>query len=256
MASLDGKRGAIVGVANHRSIAWAIAQECAAQGAELIIAYQNERLEKGVRDLIAGANLNAKAVQCDVSTDEQIAHAFREISEITGGRLDFMVHSLAFAPKDDLQGRFTDTSREGFRIAMDISAYSLIALTRAAEPLMTEGGSIVTLTYVAAQRAIPGYGIMSAAKAALENEVMVLASELGAKNIRVNAVSAGPINTLAARGIRSFNQMREFARTRAPMGRDVETAEVARAAAFLLGDATATTGQVLYVDGGYSIMGF
>ena len=256
MGSLAGKRGAVFGVANHRSIAWAIAQECAAQGAELIIAYQNERLERGVRDLIAAAELSAKMVQCDVSTDENIARAFTEIADVFGGRLDFLVHSLAFAPANDLRGRFTDTSREGFRVAMEISAYSLIALARAAEPLMTDGGSLLTLTYVASQRAIPGYAIMGTAKAALENEVMVLAAELGAKNIRVNAVSSGPINTLAARGIKDFNQMRDYARSKAPLGRDVETSEVAKAAVFLLSDATATTGQILYVDAGYNFMGF
>lgn len=256
MGSLEGKKGVIFGVANERSIAWAIAQACAAEGADIVITYQAERLRKGVEELVAGGDLNARLVQCDVAFDDQIDRAFGEIGQLFGGKLDFLVHSLAYAPSGDLKGRYTDTSREGFKVAMDISAYSLIALTRAAEPLMAEGGSIVTLSYVGAQRAMPGYGIMGTAKAALENEVIVLAAELGPKNIRVNAVSAGPINTLAARGIRDFNRMREYARSRAPLGRDVETSEVAQAAVFLIGAGTATTGQVLYVDGGYNVVGF
>lgn len=256
MGSLDGKRGVIFGVANRFSIAWAIAQECAAEGADLVLTYQNERLESNVRELVEGADMSARLVQCDVAEDEQITRAFNEIGQAFSGRLDFLVHSLAFAPADALRARYTDVSREAYRITLEISAYSLIALTRAAEPLMTEGGSILTMTYLGAQRAIPGYGIMSTAKAALENEVVMLAHELGEKNIRVNAVSAGPINTLAARGIRDFTKLRDYARTRAPLGRDVETREVARAAVFLLGDATATTGHILYVDAGYNIVGY
>lgn len=256
MGIMDGKQGVIFGVANQRSIAWAVTQALAAEGASLAVTYQNERLAQGVRALVEESGILARTFECDVSTDEAIVRLYEEVGQHFGGRLDFVVHSLAYAPQDDLKGRFIDTSREGFRIALDVSAYSLIAVTRAALPLMAAGGCVVTMTYVGGQRAIPAYGIMGTAKAALEHEVIVMAAELGQHGIRVNAVSAGPINTLAARGLPDFNRLRGHVRDRAPLRRDVETSEVANATVFLCSDlSSATTGHVLFVDAGYNIMG-
>ncbi|MBI4498740.1 MAG: enoyl-ACP reductase [Chloroflexi bacterium] len=254
---MAGKQGIIFGVANHRSIAWAIARSLAAEGAALAITYQNERLGQSVRALVDESEMQARAFQCDVASDQEIAHLYQEVGEYFNGRLDFLVHSLAYAPQDDLKGRYVETTREGFRVALDISAYSLIAVTQAALPLMTQGGSIITMTFFGGQRAMPSYGIMGTAKAALEHEVMVLAAELGEQGIRVNAISAGPLNTLAARGLRDFTRLRDYHRERAPLQRSVDPVEVGKAAVFLCSDASsATTGHVLFVDAGYNIMGY
>ncbi len=242
------------GVANKRSIAWAIAQQMQQAGAQLAITYQNERLKQEAADLIAELP-NAQAFQCDVSRDEEIAQLFEQLKE-RYGKLDALVHSIAYAPAEDLKGDFADTSRDGFRIALDTSAYSLVALARAARPLMTEGGSIMTMTYYGSLRVIPRYNIMGVAKAALEASVRYLAYDLGKNNIRVNAISAGPIKTLASRGISGFGDMLKEQAERAPLKRNVDVNEVATTAVFLASDAgSGITGETLYVDGGYNIMG-
>jgi len=244
----------VFGVANKRSIAWAIAQQMQQAGAQLAITYQNERLKQEAADLIAELP-NAQAFQCDVSRDEEIAQLFEQLKE-RYDRLDVLVHSIAYAPAEDLKGDFTDTSRDGFRIALDTSAYSLVALARAARPLMTEGGSIMTMTYYGSLRVIPRYNIMGVAKAALEASVRYLAYDLGKRNIRVNAISAGPIKTLASRGISGFGDMLKEQAERAPLKRNVDVNEVATTAVFLASDAgSGITGETLYVDGGYNIMG-
>ena len=213
--SLQGRTVAVFGVANKRSIAWAIAQQMQQAGAQLAITYQNERLKQEADDLIA-ALPNAQAFQCDVSRDEEIAQLFEQLKS-RYGKLDALVHSVAFAPAEELKGEFVDTSREGFRIALDISVYSLVALARAARPLMTDGGSIMTMTYYGAEKVVPKYNVMGVAKAALEASVRYLAYDLGKNKIRVNAISAGPIKTLAARGISGFGEMlRRSGRTRSP----------------------------------------
>jgi enoyl-[acyl-carrier protein] reductase I len=249
--------GLVVGVANKRSISWAIAQAAAREGASLALTYQGERLEENVREL--GATLSAPPLilPCDVTDDAQIDAVFAAI-ERERGRLDFLVHGVAFADRADLDRPFVETSRDGFRKALDISAYSLVALTRRAAPLMerTGGGSVLTLSFLGSDRVFPNYNVMGVAKAALESSVRYLASELGQKNIRVNAISAGPIKTLAAAGISGFSGILQTYRDRAPMRRTVETAEVADAAIMLLGPAgRAITGEVLVVDAGYHIMG-
>ena len=252
--SLQGRTAVVFGVANKRSIAWAIAQQMQQAGAQLAITYQNERLRQEAADLIAELP-NAQAFQCDVSRDEEIAQLFEQLKE-RYGRLDVLVHSIAYAPAEDLKGDFTDTSRDGFRIALDTSAYSLVALARAARPLMTEGGSIMTMTYYGSLRVIPRYNIMGVAKAALEASVRYLAYDLGKRNIRVNAISAGPIKTLASRGISGFGDMLKEQAERAPLKRNVDVNEVATTAVFLASDAgSGITGETLYVDGGYNIMG-
>ncbi|MGA2372296.1 MAG: enoyl-ACP reductase [Candidatus Korobacteraceae bacterium] len=252
--SLQGRTAVVFGVANKRSIAWAIAQQMQQAGAQLAITYQNERLKQEAADLIAELP-NAQAFQCDVSRDEEIAQLFEQLKE-RYGRLDVLVHSIAYAPAEDLKGDFTDTSRDGFRIALDTSAYSLVALARAARPLMTEGGSIMTMTYYGSLRVIPRYNIMGVAKAALEASVRYLAYDLGKRNIRVNAISAGPIKTLASRGISGFGDMLKEQAERAPLKRNVDVNEVATTAVFLASDAgSGITGETLYVDGGYNIMG-
>ena len=252
--SLEGRTAVVFGVANKRSIAWAIAQQMQQAGAQLAITYQNERLKQEAADLIAELP-NAQAFQCDVSRDEEIAQLFEQLKE-RYGRLDVLVHSIAYAPAEDLKGDFTDTSRDGFRIALDTSAYSLVALARAARPLMTEGGSIMTMTYYGSLRVIPRYNIMGVAKAALEASVRYLAYDLGKRNIRVNAISAGPIKTLASRGISGFGDMLKEQAERAPLKRNVDVNEVATTAVFLASDAgSGITGETLYVDGGYNIMG-
>jgi enoyl-[acyl-carrier protein] reductase I len=223
-------------------------------GAQLAITYQNERLKQEAADLIAELP-NAQAFQCDVSRDEEIAQLFQQLKE-RYGKLNVLVHSIAYAPAEDLKGDFADTSRDGFRIALDTSAYSLVALARAARPLMTEGGSIMTMTYYGSARVIPRYNVMGVAKAALEASVRYLAYDLGKNNIRVNAISAGPIKTLASRGISGFGDMLKEQAERAPLKRNVDVNEVATTAVFLASDAgSGITGETLYVDGGYNIMG-
>jgi enoyl-[acyl-carrier protein] reductase I len=253
---LTGKTGLIVGVANKRSIAWAVAQAAANAGARLALTYQSERLEENVRELAASLT-DPLILPCDVSDDAQIARVFDEIDGAFGG-LDFLVHGAAFAPREELANPFVQTTREGFRTALDVSAYSLIALTRGALPLMERrgGGSVLTLTYLGSERVFPNYNVMGVAKAALESAVRYLASDLGVKNVRVNAVSAGPIKTLAAAGISGFSGILQLYRDRAPLRRTVETSEVADAALFLLSDAgRGVTAEVLMVDGGYHAMG-
>jgi enoyl-[acyl-carrier protein] reductase I len=252
---LQGRTAAVFGVANKRSIAWAIAQQMQQAGAQLAITYQNERLKQEAADLIAELP-NAQAFQCDVSRDEEIAQLFEQLKD-RYGKLDELVHSIAYAPAEDLKGEFADTSREGFRVALDTSAYSLVALARAARPLMTEGGSIMTMTYYGSERVIPRYNVMGVAKAALEASVRYLAYDLGKNNIRVNAISAGPIKTLASRGISGFGEMLKEQAERAPLKRNVDVKEVAATAVFLASDAgSGITGETIYVDCGYNIMGF
>jgi enoyl-[acyl-carrier protein] reductase I len=253
---LAGKLGLIVGVANKRSISWAIAQAAAAAGARIALTYPSERLEESVRELAAKLE-NPLILPCDVSSDEQITALGAALDRDFGG-LDFLVHGAAFAPAAELSRPFMQTSRDGFRIALDVSAYSLIALARAAAPLMEKrgGGSILTLTYLGSQRVFPNYNVMGVAKAALEASVRYLASDLGAQNIRVNAISAGPIKTLAAAGISGFSNILQVYRERAPLKRNVELAEVADAAVFLLGAGSrAVTGEILFVDAGYHVIG-
>ncbi|HWT89453.1 MAG TPA: enoyl-ACP reductase [Candidatus Angelobacter sp.] len=249
------KTAVIFGLANKRSIAWAIAQKLHADGWRLAITYQNERLEQEAKDLITDLP-GSTGFMCDVSSDEQIAALFEQLKS-RYGTLHGLVHSVAFAHADDLKNEFVNTSREGFRVAHDISVYSLIAVTRAAAPLMTEGGGVVTLSYFGAEKVVPKYNVMGVAKAALEASVRYLASDLGPKNIRVNAVSAGPIKTLAARGISGLSEMLKGHAERAPLRRNVEPAEVGATAAFLLSPGgSGITGETIYVDCGYNIMGF
>jgi len=254
--TLSGKHGLIVGVANKRSISWAIAQAVAAAGGRLALTYPSERLEENVRDLAATLD-NPLILPCDVTSDDQIAALAATLDREFGG-LDFLVHGASFAPAFELSNPFLQTSREGFRVALDVSAYSLIALTRAVVPLMEKrnGGSILTLTYLGSQRVFTNYNVMGVAKAALESSVRYLASELGAQSIRVNAISAGPIKTLAASGISGFSNILHVYRERCPLRRNVELAEIADAALFLLSPASrAVTGEVLFVDGGYHAIG-
>jgi enoyl-[acyl-carrier protein] reductase I len=256
MSDFSGKTGLVVGVANKRSIAWAIAQALSARGARLAVSYQGERLEENVRELSASLT-DPVILPLDVADDAQIASAFEQVESTFGG-LDFLVHGAAFAPREELSAPFTQTTREGFRTSLDISAYSLIALARGAAPLMERrgGGSIVTLTYLGSERVFENYNVMGVAKAALEASVRYLAADLGPRNIRVNAISAGPIKTLAASGISGFSGILQHYRDRAPLRRTVETAEVADAAVFLLGPAgRAVTAEILMVDGGYHATG-
>ena len=256
MSELSGKTGLVVGVANKRSIAWAIAQALSERGARLAVTYQGERLEENVRELCASLT-EPVILPLDVTDDAQISSVFDEVEKSFGG-LDFLVHGAAFAPREELSAPFVQTTREGFRMSLDISAYSLIALARGAAPLMERrgGGSIVTLTYLGSERVFQNYNVMGVAKAALEASVRYLAADLGPRNIRVNAISAGPIKTLAASGISGFSGILQHYRDRAPLRRTVETAEVADAAVFLLGPAgRAVTAEVLMVDGGYHATG-
>ena len=249
------KRAVIFGLANKRSIAWAIAQKLQEAGWRLAICYQNERLEQEARDLIADLP-GAAGFMCDVSSDDQIAKLFDELKGKYGS-LHGIVHSVAFAPAEELRGEFVNTTREGFRIAHDISVYSLVAVSRAAAPLMTDGGGIVTMSYFGAEKVVPRYNVMGVAKAALEASVRYLASDLGPKGIRVNAISAGPIKTLAARGISNLGEMLKAHADRSPLRRNVDPAEVGGTAAFLLSSAgSGITGETIYVDCGYNIMGF
>jgi enoyl-[acyl-carrier protein] reductase I len=256
MSELTGKHGLIVGIANKRSIAWAIAKASAAAGARLAVTYQGERLEENVREL-ASELTEPLILPCDVTNDAHIADVMTTVEREFGG-LDFLVHGAAFAPREEITSAFLNTSREGFRIALDVSAYSLIALTRGATPLMVSrgGGSVLTLTYLGSERVFENYNVMGVAKAALEASVRYLASELGPQNIRVNAISAGPIKTLAAAGIGGFSKILQVYRERAPLRRNVETAEVGDTARFLLGPGgRGITGSVIPVDGGFNIMG-
>lgn len=243
------------GVANKRSIAWSIAQAWHDAGARLAFTYQGERVRENVEELAAALGADTLVLPCDVSSDEQLDTVFRQFSE-KAGRLDLLLHSVAFAPKEALEGRFVDTSREAFRAAHDISAYSLVAMARRAEPLMTEGGSILALSYYGAVKVVAHYNVMGVAKASLEASVRYLAYDLGPKKIRVNAISAGPVNTLAARGISGFGKMLAHYEERAPLKRNVELAEIGATGLFLASDgSTGMTGQVVYVDCGYEIMG-
>jgi enoyl-[acyl-carrier protein] reductase I len=256
MADLTGKSGLIVGVANKRSISWAIAQAAAAAGARLVLTYPSERLEENVRDLASTLD-RPIVLPCDVASDQQIADLASAVDRELGG-LDFLVHGAAFAPKTELDNPFLQTSREGFRIALDVSAYSLIGLTRAVTPLMVSrgGGSVLTLTYLGSQRAFPNYNVMGVAKAALESTVRYLAADLGPQNIRVNAISAGAIKTLAAAGISGFSTILQVYRDKAPLRRGVDQSEVAEAALFLLSHSSrAVTGEVLMVDAGFHAVG-
>jgi enoyl-[acyl-carrier protein] reductase I len=253
---LKGKKGIVFGVANKRSIAWAIAQALAAHGAQLAFTYQGERLKENVEELVATLPLKSPLYPCDVSKDEEIRSIFSRLTEEFGA-LHFLIHCIAFAKKEDLEGRTIDTSRDGFHLAQDVSAYSLMALAKAAEPLLEkEGGSVVALTYLGSEKVVPHYNVMGLAKASLESGIRYLASELGRKKIRVNGISAGPINTLAARGISGFTKMLEIHRDRAALGRNIEVEEVANTALFLASPlASGITGEIIYVDAGYRIMG-
>jgi len=256
VSAFANKTGLVVGVANKRSIAWAIAQAAAAQGARLALTYQGERLEENVRELASGL-AEPLVLPLDVTDDAQIARVYEEVDRAFGG-LDFLVHGAAFAAREDLANPFVQTTRDGFRLALDVSAYSLIALSRGALPLMERrgGGSILTLTYLGSERVFQNYNVMGVAKAALESTVRYLAADLGPKNIRVNAISAGPIKTLAAAGISGFSSILQVYRDRAPLRRTVETSEVAEAAMFLLSEAgRAVTAEVLMVDAGYHATG-
>ena len=253
---LEGKTGLVFGVANKRSIAWAIAQALAGAGMRLAFTYQGERLREGVESLSSTLE-GSLLLPCDVTSDAEIESVYRTVEE-RFGRLDALVHSVAYAPREDLEGEFVQTSRDGFKIAHDISAYSLVALTRAAVPLMEKsgGGSVLAMTYLGAERAVEGYNLMGVAKASLEASVRYLAANLGPKNIRINAISAGPVNTLAARGIKGFTTMLKHHAERAPLRRNVELAEVGNAALFLLSPmSSGITGEVMFVDCGYNVLG-
>jgi enoyl-[acyl-carrier protein] reductase I len=255
MIDLAGKTAVVFGLANKRSIAWGIAQKLHQAGATLAICYQNERMKLEAEGLIADLP-GASGFQCDLSNDAEIETLFAALKQ-QYGKLDILVHAVAFAPAADMHAEFINTSREGFRTALEVSVYSLIAVSRAAAPLMTEGGSIMTLSYYAAEKVVPNYNVMAVAKAGLECTVRYLAWNLGSKNIRVNAISAGPIKTLAARGVGALGEMMKAHADRAPLHRNVDQLEVGGAALFLASDlSSAITGEVMYVDCGYNVMGF
>lgn len=252
---LSGKTGIVFGVANKRSIAWAIAQAWAAAGAKLIFNYQGERLKSNIEELVSELGPDVPFYPCDVSDDQSIKEFFDKVKK-DHSQIDLMLHSIAFAPREALEGQFLNTTREAFCSAHDISAYSLVALSREVAPLMTNGGSIIAMSYYGSEKVVPHYNVMGVAKASLEATTRYLAYDLGPKKIRVNCISAGPTNTLAARGISGFTQMYKFAEERAPLKRNQEPAELGATGAFLASDgAGAITGQVIYVDGGYQIMG-
>ncbi len=252
---LAGKIGVVFGVANKRSIAWAIAQAWAKAGAKLFFNYQGERLKDNVEELVEEFGRETALWPCDVSKDEEIADFFGKVRGATD-RVDLLLHSVAFAPKEALEGDFLSTTREAYRMAHDISAYSLVALAREAAPLMTNGGSIVAMSYYGSEKVVPHYNVMGVAKASLEASTRYLAYDLGPKKIRVNCISAGPVNTLAARGISGFGLMLKHYQERAPLKRSCDPAELGATGVFLAGDGAASiTGQVIYVDGGYQIMG-
>jgi len=255
MGLLDGKLGLVFGVANKRSIAWAIAQAWAREGARLAFTYQGERLKENVEELAATFGPDTLLLPCDVTKDDEIARVFAEAGQ-KFGKLHLLLHSVAFAPKAALEGEFVNTSREAFRIAHDVSAYSLVVLARAAAPLMTDGGSIIAMSYYGAEKVVPHYNVMGVAKASLEACTRYLAYDLGPKKIRVNCISAGPVNTLAARGISGFGEMLKHYEAKSPLKRNVTPDELGAAGLFLASDgAAAITGQVIYVDCGYQIMG-
>jgi enoyl-[acyl-carrier protein] reductase I len=257
VAGFEGKRALILGVANRRSIAWGIARRLAEGGAQLAFTFQGERIEKSVRELAESVS-SPLITECDVRSDEDVARVFSEVGETFGGELDVLVHSVAFAAAEDLEGRFTDTPRDRFWMALDVSAYSLVACARAAEPLMEAagGGAILTMTYLGGERAVPHYNVMGVAKAALDASVRYLAWDLGRKNIRINAVSAGPVRTLSARSIHGFPTMEAIVEERAPLHRHIDADDVGAAAAYLLSEeARNVTGTTLYVDSGYHAMG-
>lgn len=253
----EGKQALVLGVANKRSIAWAIAKRLADEGATVAFTYQGERIEKNVRDLAESVS-SPLVTECDVRSDDDLDRVFSEVSDTFGGGLDVLVHSVAFAAAEDLEGRFVDTPRDRFWMALDISAYSLVACARRAEPLMEArgGGSIVTMTYLGGERAVPHYNVMGVAKSALDSSVRYLAWDLGFKNVRVNAISAGPVRTLAARSIAGFTTMESMFEERAPLHRQIDADDCAAAGAYLLSEEAANvTGTTLYVDAGYHAMG-
>jgi enoyl-[acyl-carrier protein] reductase I len=252
---LEGKIGVVFGVANKRSIAWAIAQAWAAAGAKLIFNYQGERLKENVEDLVSAFGSDVPLYPCDVISDAEIATFFQQIRQHTD-RIDLMLHSVAFAPKEALEGDFINTSRDAYLLAHNISAYSLLGLAREAAPFMTSGGSIISMTYIGSQKVVPHYNVMGVAKASLEATTRYLAYDLGSRKIRVNCISAGPVQTLAARGISGFATMFKHYQEHAPLRRSCDPAELGQTGVFLASDgAAAITGQVIYVDGGYQIMG-
>jgi len=255
MPLLEGKTGIVFGVANKRSIAWAIAQAWAKEGAKLAFTYQGDRVKENVEELAGTFGADTLILPCDVTKDDEIANVFKTVGD-KFGKLNLLLHSVAYAPKDALEGLFVNTSREAFRIAHDVSAYSLVALARAAAPLMTDGGSMIGMSYYGAEKVVPHYNVMGVAKAALEASTRYLAYDLGPKKIRVNCISAGPVNTLAARGISGFGEMIKTYEARSPLKRNVLPDELGATGTFLASDgAAAITGQVLYVDCGYQIMG-
>jgi enoyl-[acyl-carrier protein] reductase I len=252
---LTGKFGVVFGVANKRSIAWAIAQAWHKAGARLAFTYQGERLKENVEELAATFGADTLILPCDVTKDEEIASVFKKLGE-SFGKLHLLLHSVAFAPKEALEGEFINTSREAFRVAHDVSAYSLVALARGVAPLMPDGGSILAMSYYGSEKVVPHYNVMGVAKASLESSTRYLAYDLGPKRIRVNCISAGPVNTLAARGISGFTEMLKHYEAHAPLRRNVLPEELGATGLFLAGDgAAAITGQVIYVDCGYQIMG-
>ena len=253
MKLLENKRGLIVGLANAHSIAWGIAQACHEHGAQMAFTYLNESLEKRVRPL-AESLQSPLIFPCDLSDDNHLAQLKENVSQ--WGKLDFVVHSVAFAQREDLDGRFLDTSREGFRVALDVSAYSLVALSKACQDLLNPDASILALTYYGSEKVVRNYNVMGVAKAALEASVRYLAADLGPSKVRVNAISAGPIKTLSAKGIKDFNDMLRHAAEKAPLQRNVEAMEVGKSAVYLLSDlSSGVTGEIHYVDCGYNLMG-
>ncbi|HZL77333.1 MAG TPA: enoyl-ACP reductase [Candidatus Limnocylindrales bacterium] len=255
MPLLEGKTGIVFGVANKRSIAWAIAQAWAKEGAKLAFTFQGERVKENVEELAGTFGADTLILPCDVTKDDEIANVFKTVGD-KFGKLNLLLHSVAFAPKEALQGRFVDTSRDAYLVAHNVSAYSLVALARAAEPLMTDGGSIMAMSYFGAEKVVPHYNVMGVAKASLEASTRYLAYDLGPKKIRVNCISAGPVNTLAARGISGLSEMLKTYEARSPLKRNVLPDELGATGTFLASDgAAAITGQVLYVDCGYQIMG-
>jgi len=255
MSLLAGKTGIVFGVANKRSIAWAIAQAWAKEGAKLAFTYQGDRVKENVEELAGTFGADTLITPCDVTKDEDITRVFKEVGA-KFGKLDLLLHSVEFAPKSALEGHFLDTSRDAYLLAHNISAYSLVALAREAAPLMPDGGSIVAMSYYGAEKVVPHYNVMGVAKASLEASTRYLAYDLGPKKIRVNCISAGPVNTLAARGISGFGEMIKQYETRAPLKRTCTTEEIGATGAFLASAGAASiTGQVIYVDGGYQIMG-
>jgi enoyl-[acyl-carrier protein] reductase I len=251
---LDGKRGLVLGIANKRSIAWGIAQAVSREGARLAVTYQGERLEENVRELSEGLK-DPVILPCDVARDEDLDALAAKVKETLGG-LDFMIHAVAYALREELDGEFLNTSREGYRVAQDISSYSLTALSRRLAPLMEAGGSIVTLSYLGGERVVPHYNVMGVAKAALEASVRYLAADLGPRGIRVNAISAGPIKTLAASGVHGLSKMLEYHRNHAPLRKNTEQQEVGDVALFLVSPLSrGVTGEVIHVDGGFHVMG-